>query len=172
MLVISHNAISPSTNVFQDGRATHTHLLAHMNYTVFNNQTINADNNITHIGQLFWDEDVRAAVEATYPYNTNTQAVTSNDEDMWDIVQADTYYDPFPQYIYLGADVTDGIFAWIQIGVNTSANYVDDEYYAVAAYIDADGGHVNTDSTFVGGGGDMGGNGTMNGTAMPTGAAP
>lgn len=159
-------------NSLQDGRATHTHLLAHMNYTIFNNQTINADNNITHIGQLFWDEDIRAAVEATSPYNTNTQAVTSNDEDMWDIVQADTYYDPFPQYVYLGADVTDGIFAWIQIGVNTSANYVDDEYYAVAAYIDADGGHVNADSTFVGGGGDMGGNGTMNGTAMPTEAAP
>lgn len=172
MLVHCHSAVGTSTNALQDGRATHTHLLAHMNYTVFNNQTINADNNITHIGQLFWDEDIRAAVEATSPYNTNTQAVTSNDEDMWDIVQADTYYDPFPQYVYLGADVTDGIFAWIQIGVNTSANYVDDEYYAVAAYIDADGGHVNADSTFVGGGGDMGGNGTMNGTAMPTEAAP
>ena len=33
-----------------------------MNYTLFANQTINADNNITHIGQLFWDEDIRAAV--------------------------------------------------------------------------------------------------------------
>ena len=157
----------------KDGRATHTHLLAHMNYTIFNNQTINADNNITHIGQLFWDEDVRAAVEETSPYNTNTQAVTTNDEDMWDIVQADTYYDPFPQYVYLGADVTDGIFAWIQIGVNTSANYIDDEYYAVAAYLDEDGGHANANSMVGGGGGgDMGGNGTMNGTAMPTGAAP
>lgn len=91
---------------------------------------------------------------------------------MWDIVQTDTYYDPFPQYIYLGADVTDGILAWVQIGVNTSANYVNDEYYTVAAYIDADGGHVNVDYTFVGGRGDMGGNGTMNGTAMTTGAAP
>lgn len=143
-----------------------------MNYTIFNNQTINADNNITHIGQLFWDEDVRAAVEETSPYNTNAQAITTNDEDMWDIVQANTYYDPFPQYVYLGADVTDGIFAWIQIGVNTSANYVDDEYYAVAAYIDEDGGHANANSIVGGGGGDMGGNGTMNGTAMPTGSPP
>lgn len=141
-----------------------------MNYTVFNNQTINAENNITHIGQLFWDEDIRADVENTSPYNTNTQAVTSNDNDMWDIVQADTYYDPFPQYVYLGSDVSHGIFAWIQIGINRSANYIDDEYYAVAAYIDAEGGHVNTDSTFVGGG-DMGSNGTTNGTAMPTGVA-
>lgn len=143
-----------------------------MNYTIFANRTINADTSITHIGQLFWDEAVRAAVEATSPYNTNTQAVTSNDEDMWDIVQADTSYDPFPQYVYLGADVTDGLFAWIQIGVNSSANYVDDEYYAVAAYLDADGGHASGDAFVGAGDGGAGGNGTMNGTAMPTGAAP
>ncbi|KAM0702795.1 hypothetical protein Q7P35_010227 [Cladosporium inversicolor] len=91
---------------------------------------------------------------------------------MWDNVQADTYYDNFPEYVYLGADVTDGIFAWIQIGVNTSANYVDDEHYAVATYMGEGGEYVNADSTFVGGGEDMGGNGTMNGTAMLTGVAP
>lgn len=154
------------TNNKQDGRATHTHLLAHMNYTVFENGTINADNNITHIGQLFWDEDVRSAVEASYPYNTNTQAITTNNDDMWSIVQAGTTYDPFPQYVYLGSDVTDGLMAWIQIGVNTSANYIDDDYYAVAAYHDAEGGHAySTDSL-------PGGNGTMDGSAMPSGPAP
>lgn len=86
--------------------------------------------------------------------------------------QTDTYYDPFLQYIYLGADVTDGIFARTQVGVNTSANYAGDDYYAVAAYINADGGYVNADFTSVGGEGDISGNGTMNGTAMPTVAAP
>lgn len=90
---------------------------------------------------------------------------------MWDIVQAGTYYDPFPEYVYLGEEVTDGLMAWIQIGVNTSANYIDDEYYAVAAYIDASGGHENEDADTAFGGGDMGGNGTTNGT-MPSGAAP
>lgn len=136
-----------------------------MNYTVFDNGTINAENNITHIGQLFWGEDIRAAVEATSPYKTNTQAITTNDEDMWSIVQAGTTYDPFPHYIYLGSDVTDGLMAWIQIGVNTSANYIDDEYYAVAAYIDAEGGHANANNAL--GGEGMQGNGTMNGTAPP-----
>ncbi|KAL0259641.1 hypothetical protein SLS55_005378 [Diplodia seriata] len=154
-----------------DGRATHTHLLAHMNVTVFPNNTISDTNNITHIGQLFWNEELRTAVEATYPYTTNEQAVTSNADDMWDIVQADTYYDPFPEYLYLGSDVSDGLFAWIQIGINTSANYIDDDYYSVAAYIQADGGHENEDSaTGFGGGGD-GGNGTMSG-AVPSGTPP
>lgn len=150
------------------GRATHTHLLAHMNVTVYPNNTIADGNNVTHIGQLFYNEELRSAVEATYPYNTNTQAVTSNADDMWDIVQADTYYDPFPEYLYLGSDVTDGLMAWIQIGINKSANYIDDDYYSVAAYYQADGGHENEDSAI---GGGAGGNGTMTG-AMPSGAMP
>ncbi|KAI7413409.1 aromatic compound dioxygenase [Hortaea werneckii] len=155
-----------------EGRATHTHILAHMNVTVFPNNTISSTNNITHIGQVFYPESLRSAVEAIEPYASNTQAVTSNDDDMWSIVQADTYYDPFPEFIYLGNDVSDGLMAWIQIGVNTSANYIDGDYYSVAAQLWADGGHVNSDSSF-GGGGEMGGNGTMNGTgsAMPSGSA-
>ncbi|KAK7517699.1 Intradiol ring-cleavage dioxygenase [Phyllosticta citriasiana] len=39
-----------------DGRATHTHLLAHVNVTVQSNNTITTTNNITHIGRLFWNE--------------------------------------------------------------------------------------------------------------------
>ncbi|KAB2572126.1 putative gpi anchored protein [Lasiodiplodia theobromae] len=154
-----------------DGRATHTHLLAHMNVTRFPNNTISDSNNITHIGQLFYNEELRSAVEAVYPYNTNEQAITTNADDMWDIVQADTYYDPFPEYIYLGPDVTDGLMAWIQIGINTSANYIDDDYYSVAAYLQADGGHENADSATGFGGGGEGGNGTMTG-AMPSGTPP
>ncbi|KAK8157881.1 Intradiol ring-cleavage dioxygenase, partial [Phyllosticta citrichinensis] len=150
-----------------DGRATHTHLLAHMNVTVQPNNTITTTNNITHIGQLFWNEELRSAVEAVYPYTTNTQAVTSNSDDMWDIVQAGTTYDPFPEYVYLGDEVDDGLFAWIQIGINTTANYIDDDYYSVAAYYQADGGHENEDSA-IGGSGMGGGNGITNGT-MPSG---
>ncbi|THW40413.1 aromatic compound dioxygenase [Aureobasidium pullulans] len=151
-----------------DGRATHTHLLSHMNVTRFRNNTISATNNITHIGQLFWNSELREAVEEVYPYNTNTQAVTSNADDMWDIVAAGTTFDPFPQYVYLGDDLSDGLFAWIQIGIDPTANYIDDEYYSVAAYLDADGGHASS-SSFVGGGG---GEGMGNGTAPENGTAP
>ncbi|KAH0153870.1 hypothetical protein KCU67_g9294, partial [Aureobasidium melanogenum] len=67
-----------------------------------------------------------------------------------------------PEYIYLGDDLSDGLFAWIQIGIDPTANYIDDEYYSVAAYMDAEGGHASS-SSFVGGG--SGGEGMGNGTA-------
>lgn len=104
-----------------DGRTTHTHLLAHTGTGLLANGTVSVfDKPVAHIGQVFFPEDLRTAVEATYPYNTNTVEATSNDDDMWSIAQADESYDPFPQYVYLGDDVTDGIFAWIQIGINSS----------------------------------------------------
>jgi hypothetical protein len=152
-----------------DGRAIHTHLLTKSNVTVRENQTTQ-DGAVAHIGQLFWPEELRSEVEATSPYNENIQAITSNDDDMWSIVQAENDYDPFPQFVYVGNDITDGLFAWIQIGVNASADYTDDDYYSVAATYQAGGGVANADSGFVGGGGP-GGNGTMNGT-MPSGSPP
>ncbi|KAK6394025.1 hypothetical protein LTR65_001871 [Meristemomyces frigidus] len=176
--VTDHDGVAAFETIFPghySGRATHTHLMAHMNVTVFPNNTIAATNNITHIGQVFYNEVLRSAVEATYPYSSNTQPVTSNEADQWSIVQADTYYDPFPEFLYLGDSIEDGLLAWIQVGVNTSANYVDNAYYKIAAEILADGGHVNTDpaTEFTGGGGSStGGNGTStNGTATSSGSA-
>ncbi|KAI0134726.1 GPI anchored dioxygenase [Xylariales sp. AK1849] len=171
-----HDGVASFETIFPghyDGRAVHTHLLAHTNATVEPNGTISVlDAPVTHIGQLFWSDDLRAEVETTYPYTTNTQALTTNDEDMWSIVQADAAYDPLPEYLYLGEDITDGLFAWIQIGVNASADYSDNDYYGVAAYLDADGGH-STGYTVGGGSGDS--NGTTNGTdasGTATGAFP
>lgn len=66
------------------GRAIHTHLLSHMNATVQSNGTISVWNKaVSHIGQLFWPEDLRQQIEALEPYASNTVAVTTNDEDMW-----------------------------------------------------------------------------------------
>jgi hypothetical protein len=76
--------------------------------------------------------------------NTNTQAVTTNADDMWSIVQAENDYDPFPEFMYLGDDITDGLLAWIQVGINVTADYTDDSYYSVAAVLQADGGHETT----------------------------
>lgn len=130
-----------------EGRATHTHLLAHLNATLLPNKTLEVGTgSVAHIGQLFWNEVLRSAVEETYPYNTNTQNVTTNAEDMWSVEQADSSYDPFPEYIYLGENLDDGLFAWIQIGINATADYTDNSYYSIAAYRDADGGHENADA--------------------------
>ncbi|KAF8857728.1 GPI anchored dioxygenase-like protein [Acephala macrosclerotiorum] len=162
--VVSFETIFPG---HYEGRATHTHLLSHSNVTVLENGTISGGG-VSHIGQLFWNEELRSAVEATYPYNTNTQAVTTNAEDTWSIVQAENDYDPFPEFVYLGDDITDGLLAWIQIGINVTADQSDSSYYSVAAYYEADGGHQNTDSStsFSAGGSGGAPNGTdFNGTA-------
>jgi protocatechuate 3,4-dioxygenase beta subunit len=150
-----------------EGRATHTHLLTKSNVTVRSNGTTAADGAVTHIGQLFWPEDLKAAVEATAPYSQNTQAYTSNDEDMWSIVQADDDFDPIPQFVYLGDSVGEGLMAWIQIGINATADHSDDEYYAVAADYRAGGGVANGDAMMGGGG-----NGTMPNGTVPSGGMP
>ncbi|KAH8202842.1 hypothetical protein TruAng_003005 [Truncatella angustata] len=176
-----HDGVASFETIFPghyDGRAVHTHLLAHTNASVQSNGTISVwEAPVAHIGQLFWDDDLRAEVEATYPYTENTQALTTNDEDMWSIVQADESYNPLPEYLYLGPSIEDGLFAWIQIGINGSADYTDDEYYGVAAYIDEEGGHSTGYTVGGGDGGDggAGGNGTApSGSfsgAVPTGTA-
>jgi hypothetical protein len=127
---------------------------------------------VTHIGQLFWPETLRSAVEATYPYSTNTQAVTSNAEDMWSIVQAENDYDPFPEFVYLGESIEDGLLAWIQVGVNVTADYSDDDYYQVAAVLQADGGHETSNSVGGSGGGGSAPSGAMPSGAVPSGAVP
>ena len=168
--VVNFDTIIPG---HYDGRATHTHLLTHLNSTVFPNKTLAVDTgSVAHIGQLFWNENLRSAVEATYPYTLNTQAVTTNAEDMWSVEQADSSYDTFPEFVYLGDDLDDGLFAWIQIGINATGDYTDNSYYSIAAYHDANGGHENADSTFGGGGAPSGTNGTSSsGSASPSASA-
>ncbi|KAL4916169.1 Intradiol ring-cleavage dioxygenase [Aspergillus aurantiobrunneus] len=157
-----------------DGRATHTHLLTHLGSTVNrNNGTLQVGTgSVAHIGQLFWNEVLRSAVEEVSPYDTNTQEITSNADDMWSIEQASDEYDPFPEYVYLGNGLQDGLFAWIQIGINASADYTDNDYYSIAGYYDADGGHENSGSNSFGGGGGGGGQGAPSGSAPPSGTIP
>ncbi|KAF7596022.1 hypothetical protein BBP40_003802 [Aspergillus hancockii] len=155
-----------------DGRATHTHLLTHLNASVYQNNgtLVVGTGSVAHIGQLFWNEAIRSAVEDTYPYTTNTQDITTNADDMWSVLQASSSYDPFPDYVYLGDDLSSGLFAWKQIGINVSADYTDNSYYSIAGYYDENGGHQNTDSAAFGGGGsgDEMPSGSMSG-AIPSG---
>jgi protocatechuate 3,4-dioxygenase beta subunit len=88
-----------------DGRATHEHVVAHVNASILRNGSFTGGT-VAHIGQLFFDESLRSEVEATYPYSQNEAAVTTNDEDMWAPTQADNSYDPFPEFVYLGESIT------------------------------------------------------------------
>jgi hypothetical protein len=129
------------------GRAPHTHFIANSNGTVFSNGTFTAATT-KHVGQLFYDQDLIAAVEQSEPYASNTQPLTLNTDDSILAEEADVI-DPFVQYVYLGDSAADGIFGWIAFGINvTEASAV----RAAANYTEA-GGVTNPNS----GGGGPGG---------------
>ncbi|KAL4808057.1 Intradiol ring-cleavage dioxygenase [Aspergillus unguis] len=158
-----------------EGRATHTHILTHLGATENANGTLAiGTGTIAHNGQLFWNEVLRSAVEDVAPYNTNTVEITSNAEDMWSVEQATAEYDPFPEFVYLGKDISEGLFAWIQIGINATADYTDNSYYSIAGYYGENGGYQNTDSSAFGGGGGAPGGDAPSGAvsgAIPSGTA-
>ncbi|GLI77806.1 hypothetical protein PoHVEF18_006100 [Penicillium ochrochloron] len=132
------------------GRATHIHVLTHPanETTVLKNNTISGlySSKTSHVGQLFFDQDLITKVEKTSPYSTNTQDLTTNAEDSILSEEADTI-DPFMEYVLLGDDVSDGIFAWISVGVDST----EDSSVNAAAYYTEQGG-VENESSGMGGG--------------------
>ncbi|KAH0008211.1 aromatic compound dioxygenase, partial [Aureobasidium melanogenum] len=146
------------------GRSTHIHLIAQQNGTVYDNGTYSGGT-ISHVGQLFFDESLKSAVYDTYPYTTNTQSYTTNDDDMWAPDQADNNYDPIPDYAYLGEDITDGLLMWISVGINMSAEYT----VSAAATLTADGG-VASDGAADGASGAGAGSGSNSTDSMPSGS--
>ncbi|KAJ5722213.1 hypothetical protein N7488_000248 [Penicillium malachiteum] len=134
------------------GRATHIHVLTHsVNETsVLPNDTITGlyTAHSSHVGQLFFDQDLISTVENTSPYSTNTQDLTTNADDSILSEEADTI-DPFMEYVFLGDDVSDGIFAWITVGIDAT----EDSDITPAAYYTENGGVENEDSGMGGGGG-------------------
>jgi protocatechuate 3,4-dioxygenase beta subunit len=105
------------------GRATHHHVIAHLDVTVLSNGTITGGT-VAHIGQLFWDQDLISEVEATSPYNTNTISITTNAADRVFATETEnSTSDPVFNYVKLGDDISDGLLAYITIAVDTSATY-------------------------------------------------
>ncbi|KAJ5110024.1 hypothetical protein N7532_002669 [Penicillium argentinense] len=136
------------------GRATHIHVLTHPanETTVLKNDTISGlyTSSSSHVGQLFFDQDLITKVEKTSPYSTNTQELTTNADDSILSEEADTI-DPFMEYVLLGDSVSDGIFAWISVGVDPTV----DTSVTPAAYYTEEGGVENESSSGGMGGGGM-----------------
>jgi protocatechuate 3,4-dioxygenase beta subunit len=65
-----------------DSRTTHYHNIAHFHAERLPNNTI-AGGRVSHVAQIFWDQDIINAVESTYPYSTNNIPITPNAEDRW-----------------------------------------------------------------------------------------
>jgi hypothetical protein len=102
------------------GRATHVHVMTHLNATAQANNTI-WDLTATYAGQLFFDQDLIAQVEKTAPYNTNRQPSTANRGDNI-LLQMTPTADPFLEYVMLGDKLSDGVMAWYTLGVDPNFN--------------------------------------------------
>jgi hypothetical protein len=74
----------------------------------------------SHIGQLFFDQSLQHLVEYQEPYASNTQSLTTNDEDSILAAEADSS-DPMVRYVLLGDNVADGVLGWISIGIYPTA---------------------------------------------------
>lgn len=135
-------------------------VLAHINATFNTLNSTLAGGHVSHVGQLFFDQALITKAESVEPYLSNTQALLLNVNDGIFAQEAATS-DPVLNYVYLGDEVSDGIFGWITIGLNPNAMTVP----RAAAYLGADGGHANA-------GGPGGPGGPPGGGPPPSGAPP
>ncbi|CEL62341.1 hypothetical protein RSOLAG1IB_10394 [Rhizoctonia solani AG-1 IB] len=117
---------------FYTGRTVHIHTMIHTNYSVATNGSIVSHaGNVRHIGQLFFDDELNEKILSQGVYANTTESRTYNDEDsILDSENADGY-NAYASTELLGETETDGILAYITIGVDptfetsiTSTNYV------------------------------------------------
>ncbi|CAM1502603.1 Fc.00g073790.m01.CDS01 [Cosmosporella sp. VM-42] len=145
-------------------RATHIHIMAHANATLYPNNTLGNENYASHVGQAFFDQDLITDVETFAPYNTNTQELTSNADDS--ILSEETAtdgVDPFMEYTLLGDSVSDGLFAWLAFGINTTQS----QSVTPAAFLYASGGVANPNSGAGGPGNGSAPGGGPEGSGIP-----
>lgn len=129
-------------------RANHIHVLAHFNGTMYENGTYGGGY-VSHVGQIFFDQDLISLVEVVAPYSTNAQELTSNADDGV-LEDEGATSDPFVEYSLLGSSVEEGIFGWIAFGID-----LDSEQTISPAASLYEGGGVENESS-----GGPGGNGT------------
>jgi len=112
--------------------------MVHHGATKLENGTITGGR-VSHIGQLYFDDELLELVEKTSVYAVNTQAWTRNNVDILFGQGTSGGDDPIVRYAQLGDDIENGIFAWMRFGVDVSAS----RNYNPAAYKDETGGHQN-----------------------------
>ncbi|KFY45817.1 hypothetical protein V495_02803 [Pseudogymnoascus sp. VKM F-4514 (FW-929)] len=162
-----YDGVAQFTTIFPGhytGRAPHIHVLAHFNGSVLSNSTYGGGT-ASHVGQIFFDQDLIAQVDTVAPYSENTQPLTTNAEDSIFSEEAATS-DPVVEYSLIGDTIADGIFAWVSFGVDLTQKFD----VSPASTLTENGGVANANSGMGGGPGGPGGNST--GGGPPSGAAP
>ncbi|KAM3434789.1 hypothetical protein NHJ13734_005856 [Beauveria thailandica] len=154
------------------GRATHIHVMVHTNATLYANQTLGNQVYASHVGQTFFDQDLIAAADKVSPYSENKQELTENSSDSILSEEAGTDgVDPFMNYVYLGDDLSEGLFAWLAFGINTTYS----SEVTPASFMYESGGVENSNGGMgggPGGGGPPGSGGGPPGGGPPGGGPP
>ncbi|KIJ51849.1 hypothetical protein M422DRAFT_58782 [Sphaerobolus stellatus SS14] len=138
------------------GRTNHIHVMTSLDTTLLDNGTLTGGH-ITHVGQVFLDQALLDLVKTVEPYISNTQEKLGIANDNIFEEEAELM-DPVPEYILLGDNITDGVFAWLSIGINPDASYTPSP-----AVVLAEEGGVTNPNAPVGGPGGPSGNGTAPG---------
>lgn len=99
------------------GRCHHIHLLAWKAGTESGSNLLE-ESEVLGIGQIYFDEDLNTAVNLLPPYNSTSTDFTTNEEDGTFQTSNSTAFDPIVYYTKVGETLSDGIFAWITIGVD------------------------------------------------------
>jgi protocatechuate 3,4-dioxygenase beta subunit len=139
---------------------THIHILTHavngtsvrVNGTLLSSAYNNTLTHASHVGQLFFDQDLITEVETTYPYKHQQPDHDPEFRGSDSEGEGDTT-DPFVEYVLLGDKVEDGILAWISIGIDVTQH--SEINSAVTKY--ASGGVANENSMDTGSAGGDGG---------------
>ncbi|KAF4046763.1 Dioxygenase [Phytophthora infestans] len=117
------DGVTQMTSIFPGhyaGRTTHVHFIGNYGGSVLSNKTYSGGS-VAHVGQFFFDQDLISSVEAVEPYSTNKQSTTLNSRDNIFKEASGNGYDPIFQYALVGDTVEDGVFVWISVAVDMTA---------------------------------------------------
>ncbi|KAF4919525.1 hypothetical protein CGCVW01_v007795 [Colletotrichum viniferum] len=108
------------------------------------------DTFVRYVGQLYYEQKLRDAVDPIWSYNTNTGKDNFKNVDDYILAETKTInsntvgdlgpYDPFLKYAYLTNDLADGTFAWHTIGIDMGDNF--NGGFQAAAKYEEDGGRA------------------------------
>jgi protocatechuate 3,4-dioxygenase beta subunit len=97
-------------------RAVHVHMRVHTDVTLTDNSYTGGE--VIHTGQLFFDADINAEIQALSPYSDNTTAETLlKDDSIYDDAGASS---GLLTLTALGTSVSDGYTATLTVGVNST----------------------------------------------------
>jgi hypothetical protein len=99
------------------GKKANYLVMTHLDQQVLPNNTIQGGR-IAHIGQVFFDQELLDEAGKLPVYQGNKAPKVRNNQDF--IMAFDTAggFDPVVEYVPLGKTLEDGIFAWINFGIN------------------------------------------------------